>query len=348
MRNLLFLFVFFFLPSFVFSQSVNDIKIDKSNYDLGLIKEKDGIVNHSYLITNTANIPLIISKLETSCGCTTTKWKMKPILPGKSTIIRLFFDPKNRPGNFNKTLRIICNFKPGFVIVSLNGFVVPKKRTFLDDYPYEFPSGLRFQYPYISFGKIIKNETKQVSVEFVNNNNQIIRPIFIFLPKGINIIKKEKCIKPQTISKISFSINTNKISNYGINILKFKYKINNMLFEHDFRVNILENFSHLSALERKNAPNIFFKKKMFKVKNIKEEYKLRIYNSGNSNLVIRRVYSKESIILSLNSSTIKPNTYAVLSIKISDMNTSKKRILIRIISNDFKHPESKIRLRLQQ
>jgi hypothetical protein len=61
MRYLFSVLIFTFLPLFCFSQSINEIEIDKQSYDLGLIKEKDGKVLHSYLITNNAKSPLIIS-----------------------------------------------------------------------------------------------------------------------------------------------------------------------------------------------------------------------------------------------------------------------------------------------
>lgn len=349
MRYLFSVLIFTFLPLFCFSQSINEIEIDKQSYDLGLIKEKDGKVLHSYLITNNAKSPLIISKLEVSCGCTSTKWEMKPILPGKSTKINLIFDPKNRPGNFNKTLRLICNFKPGFVVLTLRGFVLPKERTFLDDFPYEFPSGLRFKFPFISFGKLVENKTKEVTVEFINNNNNSIKPIYYSLPKGLKIVNKETIIKSKSISKISFSINAKEINTLGIQNLKFKYKINNKEFEHFINVNILEDFSYLSKSEILNSPEIFIKNKLVNVFKKGGEYRIsiRIYNRGKSKLKIHRIYSKDIIITKLNHSFVKPNKYTDLNIKINHEKSLNKRVLIRIISNDYKHPETKIRLRLK-
>ncbi|WP_059025819.1 DUF1573 domain-containing protein [Gabonibacter massiliensis] len=73
-------------------------------------------------IKNTGHFPLIIKKIETSCGCTDVTWNKKPLLPGKTEKIQITFTP-NSLGHFSKTIRIFCNISSQTYTLRLSGFV---------------------------------------------------------------------------------------------------------------------------------------------------------------------------------------------------------------------------------
>jgi len=57
---------------------------------------------------NTGSTPLIITNVQTSCGCTTAEKPTEPIAKGKSSKIVVKYDTK-RVGNFTKTITVTTN-----------------------------------------------------------------------------------------------------------------------------------------------------------------------------------------------------------------------------------------------
>lgn len=100
------------------------ITCEKTVHNFGEIKESDGKVSHTFVVKNEGTTPLVISNVTASCGCTTPDWTKEPIPAGKTGEVKVTFDPKNRPGNFMKTIRLYGNgMKNGFLL-SIRGKVL--------------------------------------------------------------------------------------------------------------------------------------------------------------------------------------------------------------------------------
>lgn len=100
------------------------ITCEKTVHNFGEIKEADGKVSHTFVVKNEGTTPLVISNVTASCGCTTPDWTKEPIPAGKTGEVKVTFDPKNRPGNFMKTIRLYGNgMKNGFLL-SIRGKVL--------------------------------------------------------------------------------------------------------------------------------------------------------------------------------------------------------------------------------
>lgn len=97
------------------------------SYDFNTIKETDGKVSHSFEFTNIGKSDLLITEVKASCGCTTPKWSKKPIPPGKIGYITVTYNPKTRPGPFNKTITITNNSKEDKILIYIKGDVIPKE-----------------------------------------------------------------------------------------------------------------------------------------------------------------------------------------------------------------------------
>jgi hypothetical protein len=103
------------------SMSFNKLKID-----FGKIKE-DTENPATFIVTNTGKNPLIIERVDVSCGCTTAKKPEKPILPGKSDKIEVVFHPKvGQLDTQEKTVTVTANSDPSIVVLKINAFVLKK------------------------------------------------------------------------------------------------------------------------------------------------------------------------------------------------------------------------------
>ncbi|MDR2041797.1 MAG: DUF1573 domain-containing protein [Tannerella sp.] len=100
--------------------------IDSTTYDFGDINEDGGPVSHTFTILNNGELPLVISKVVASCGCTTPEWTKEPIAPGKTGEVKVTYDPKGRPNKFAKPVSIYSNGSSGSYTLTIRGNVIPK------------------------------------------------------------------------------------------------------------------------------------------------------------------------------------------------------------------------------
>jgi len=92
-------------------------------YDFGDIKESDGSVSHIFTVLNNGELPLVITRVLASCGCTTPDWSKEPIAPGKTGEIKVTYDTAGRPGPFTKTISVYSNGKTGNYVLTIKGDV---------------------------------------------------------------------------------------------------------------------------------------------------------------------------------------------------------------------------------
>ncbi len=76
---------------------------------------------------NTGKTPIIISNVQTSCGCTTANKPTEPVAPGKSSSISVKYDTK-RVGDFVKTITVTTNVGDP-VVLTIKGKVAPNSET---------------------------------------------------------------------------------------------------------------------------------------------------------------------------------------------------------------------------
>lgn len=100
------------------------MSFDKMTNNFGKIKE-DTDNNASFIVTNTGKNPLIIEKVDASCGCTTAKKPEKPIMPGKTDKIEVVFHPKvGQLNEQHKTITVTANTNPTISVLNIEAFVI--------------------------------------------------------------------------------------------------------------------------------------------------------------------------------------------------------------------------------
>ncbi|MDR0348695.1 MAG: DUF1573 domain-containing protein [Tannerella sp.] len=100
---------------------------DSATFDFGDIEEAGGPVSHTFTVMNNGELPLVISRVVASCGCTTPSWTQEPIAPGKTGEIKVTYDPNGRPNRFTKTVNVYSNGKTGSYVLTIRGNVIPKQ-----------------------------------------------------------------------------------------------------------------------------------------------------------------------------------------------------------------------------
>ena len=104
------------------------ISFEQKTHDFGKVNEEDGKITHVFEFTNRGVTPLVVSKVQASCGCTTPVWTKEPVEPGKKGTITVTYNPAGRPGTFTKTITVTTNASEQPVVLMIKGKVVEKKK----------------------------------------------------------------------------------------------------------------------------------------------------------------------------------------------------------------------------
>jgi hypothetical protein len=83
------------------------LSIKETAFDFGTIPQGKPVY-HFFEVTNTGKDPMVISNVQTSCGCTTPEWSKEPIAPGGTSKVRVGYNAASE-GHFEKYITIMYN-----------------------------------------------------------------------------------------------------------------------------------------------------------------------------------------------------------------------------------------------
>lgn len=83
------------------------LSVKETEFDFGTIPQGKPVY-HFFEVTNTGKDPMVISNVQTSCGCTTPEWSKEPIMAGGTTKIRVGYNAAAE-GHFEKYITIMYN-----------------------------------------------------------------------------------------------------------------------------------------------------------------------------------------------------------------------------------------------
>lgn len=83
------------------------LELKETSFDFGKIPQGKPVY-HFFMITNTGKEPMVISNVQTSCGCTTPEWDKEPISPGGTSKIRVGYNAAAE-GHFEKYITVSYN-----------------------------------------------------------------------------------------------------------------------------------------------------------------------------------------------------------------------------------------------
>lgn len=85
-----------------------NIHFDAREFDFGTV-EQGNSVDHVFVVKNTGTDPLLIDRVQTSCGCTAAVTSAKTILPNETGTIKTTFNSARFNGEINKTITVYSN-----------------------------------------------------------------------------------------------------------------------------------------------------------------------------------------------------------------------------------------------
>lgn len=103
----------------------DSLVFEKTTHDYGTISQGDD-GNCEFKFTNNGDVPLILSNVKASCGCTVPEWPKEPIAPGKTSSIKVKYNTNN-VGAFTKTISVNSNAPNSMVVLIIKGIVTAKQ-----------------------------------------------------------------------------------------------------------------------------------------------------------------------------------------------------------------------------
>lgn len=354
MRGLFAIGIVLIISTNVTAQVAAPIKFTEETFDFGNVVEENGPVSHEFTFTNTSTRPIQILAVKPSCGCTTPGWTKEPIMPGKTGSIKAQFDPKGRPGFFNKSLTVTTDFDNQPIIFQIKGTVVSKDKNTHADL-LAASGNLRLRSLSFNFSKIYRND------EFVVREFEVInagtKPVtYANKVEGPPYIRVS--IEPVTIpagekATIKVSYNGKQSGRYGFQSDNIVIHTNDELLPNkSFTVyaTLEDYFPQLTPSELSKAPQLRFANQSVDFGSMKqnqpETKEILVINSGKSPLEIRSVIGNCTCIqASVDKSMLKAGESTALKITFNPQDRKGTQTKsVTVYSNDPKNPVQRITL----
>lgn len=318
------------------------MSFDKEIHKFGTIEEKDGDAGYKFVFTNTGAESIIITDVQSSCGCTTPTWTTKPVAPGETGFVKAVYHPKNRPGVFNKSITVYSNAVNSPVKLRIQGIVKAKPKKIADDYKYLMDK-IRLKKNNIHYSNMFNDEKKTQSIEIINVSNMEVTVSLTSKrakPKHIKFTAKPAKLSPGEKGKLIVEYDASKKNDWDYVRDRLYIDLNGEYNpRHTIRISgyIKERFTEDDL---KNPPNIeFVGSKTFDFGTLKQGekagHKFLFKNTGKSDLIIRKVRSScGCTATAADEKIIKPGEVSFIRAEFNSAHKSgKQNKIITVITN---------------
>lgn len=349
--KLLLSIVFIFSVFPVYAQQ-SQIVFTIQEYDFGTFKESDGIQTNSFEFINKGSVPLVINAVTASCGCTVPKWTNEPVSPGQKGSIEVSYDPRNRPGSFNKSVMVRSNASNGTTVLRITGKVEEREKTLAEIYPREIGS-LRAMTNHISFSNMKTHETKTKNIELVNDTDKPVKVGFYRTPAHVKAVAEPEVIPAKGKGELMVTYNASETNTFGFASHRIYLSLDG---SSDYRASIgvsatiEEDFSLLSDEQLANAPVTKFSDISHDFGNMKQgekkEHIFMLSNEGKSDLIIRNIRSScGCTAVAPSKNVIAPGESAPVKVTFDSRGKrGRQSKSITVITNDPKSPTNVLRV----
>ena len=346
----------FFIFLLCFSCSHSQVKVGVFHFtynsiDLGDIRETDELKKISFIAKNESLAAVKIDTVITSCDCSTPSYHNNLINPGDSAVIVVVFDPQNRLGKFEKSIKVVIGVDT--IPLSFTGNVRPRKETdLLLNFPKEESGCIVFETRKLSFETVYSNQPKELTIFGYNKCDKSVKLSYgsRMSAKHITSIAKDTLIAARTHFQFDLLYNPIVVNDYG-------FRSDSIFFitsekEHNRKAfsvhsSIVEDLSKTDSVL---APSIVMAKSIIDFNATKSgaiiEADFVIKNTGINDLMIRKISPTcECVKVSAERLTVPSGGSAKLHVKFdSEGKSGYQRKTIVLITNDPKAPYLQLQL----
>ncbi len=249
-------FYLLLISALAYGQQAEPVLFRERSFDFGDVQIGGGTVEHEFQFTNNSPRPVRIVSVQASCGCTTPGWTKDAVPPQGTGFVKASFDPKGRPGYFNKSLTVTTDYDGNAITLQIKGEVTEGSGEAVD-----FPAAngsLRLKYNSFSLGKIyINRKPSSKAFEIYNGSDKPVRITgAIGAPPYIKVEIPAQ-LPPRQVTTIGITYDARARNQYGFVTENISIPTDDVAMPvKSFSVyaTIEEYFSELSAAELAEAP----------------------------------------------------------------------------------------------
>lgn len=326
------------------------LTFENKNIHLTDLKADDVPTTVIFKVTNTGKQPVLISRVIPMFPRMTADWEKSPVLPDKSTEIKISFKPMDMPEKFDYFIHVQSNARNPREQIHISGNLTenPEKPALL--YKADL-SGVKFRENNINLGKIFIQQIVKDTVYFFNTREKAVAVSTRYIPSHIKAEVYPQTVGPQEKGMLVLTYDAVAKNDYGYIfdsvILKFDEdnSYNNRL---SVVANIVEDFSKLSKKELANAPVSSFDKNTIEFGEITQGEKVNcdftLENKGKSALIIRKTKAScGCTAITMGENTIAPGQKTVIRATFNSAGKSGRQYKsITVITNDPQTPETNL------
>lgn len=314
-------------------------------------------VTVEYEIQNTGILPLHISKVLTSCGCTTVEYPHKAIAPNHKAIVKVTYDAKQL-GHFQKQIGVVSNATHSPFILTLKGKTVAEIVDFSGEYPFTIGE-LQTDVNNIEFDDVNLGDRPHIKIHIKNPTTNMAEPIMMHLPPYLKADLSPSRLAPGHEGIATITLDSKKIRNYGLTQTSIYMGFvpgDKVSPEKELTVSavLLPQFKDAGEHARTATPKMQLSTSVLDLGSFGEKNKLKgsifIQNIGNTTLDIERLQMYTvGLQVSINKTKIAPGKIAKLKVTAFENLLKKARSKPRIlmITNDPDQPKVIIHIKAQ-
>ncbi|HYG19919.1 MAG TPA: DUF1573 domain-containing protein [Ohtaekwangia sp.] len=335
----------------VSAQQLKVLQFREEAFDFGSVAEEGGPVLHEFVFTNHSERPVKILNVQPSCGCTTPSWSKEPVGAGKTGHIQASYNPKGRPGYFNKTLTITTDAETTPIVLQIKGQVMPGGA----EMPTEFQTAKgnwKLKTGAFNMGKVYRrDEVTTRDFQIINGSAEAINYLGATAPAYIKVDVMPKTLAPGAKGNIRISYHGRMKDAYGFQSDNIEIQTDDALSPvKSFSVyaTLEDYFTSLSAEEMSKSPrlklditNVDFGKVSNGTTAVRE---VPFTNSGKKELTINSLQGNCTCIKAVAAKrSLKPGESATISVTFSPQDRSGTQTkAVTVYSNDPQNPVSRI------
>ena len=344
----------FLFANYSIGQVIEELEFEEKIHDFGEIEEKNGPTEFEFVFTNTGFSPITIENVKASCGCTTPGWSTEEVAVGESGFVKAKYDPRNRPGPFNKSLTITTSGDTKTYVLYIKGHVIPKPRTIEDDFPTVI-GGIRVKYRAFNLGKIFNNAAVTRDFEIYNASEDPISFIdSVGAPYYVTISFVPQTLQPAEKGKIIVTYDPKGKNDLGFmsdNVTLYTDEKEDNIKSFSVYASIEEYFPPMTSEDLALAPKLIFEDQMHDFGKIKQgevvTTEFMFTNGGKTDLNIRKTNATCGCTISKPGKDIlKPGETSTLTVTFnSSGRRGSQQKSVTIFSNDPVAPTQRVTIK---
>lgn len=321
----------------------------EKDYNYGAIKEVDGPQKGSVRFVNKGGEPVFVNNVRSSCGCTNVEYPKGMIAPGDTASISFVYNPKGRPGAFEKTVKAYMGAENDLYVIRLSGTVIGSPSTLSFSYPYEV-GPMRLESLKAVAGELKEGSSRHMFINAYNQSGDTITPSWNCGDKALQIELTPRSIPPGQVATFGFYLRTTEEERMG----PVEYEVD-ILADYDnpelgecvvtASAVIVPDTRKMSVEEVENGPRAYLSPEFIDLgesdKKGKRAFSFEILNEGKSILEVKRIYSTDSgIEIKGKPSKVKPGGKGKVKgvIDMGKLPVAPFRIAVEVMTNDALHP----------